>query len=250
MGVVVGVLSLVGLSLVVYFYATAERTILLHFHRIVTCLPILCALFASAAAIGLVSLWATDSLSGDPHYLNQPDWHSNIFAYHPMFMVLFCALQVQAMVGWSIFSAYLTSRRAHILVQVCAALSAVAALVAVVTDMWDTRSPSLVSMHSWVGVAAVAVFGFNFLWGSTMGYLSAFHKHSPLHVRLSLLLSHKYLGVTALVLATMAVLTGVMDFLPRGACDYQLSANTALQKDFDPAGEILLHILYIDVPFP
>ena len=244
-GVVVGVVSTAALALSLYFYATATSETVVQVQWVLSGLPVVFASACASAAIGLVAAWATDSPSDDPFYLNKPDWQSNIFAYHPVFMTLFCALQVQALCTWSVFSVHLTAKIAHILVQLCAVAAVIMGLISIVQHMWDTRSPSLVSMHSWVGVAAVAVFGFNFLWGSTMGYLSAFHKHSPLHVRLSLLLSHKYLGVTALVLAAVALNTGVMDKLFSGACDYHVDLNADPQQDFDPAGTNLSYLTVI-----
>jgi hypothetical protein len=41
----------------------------------------------------------------------------------------------------------------------------VAGLYAIVRHMFASKAPSLTSMHSWVGVASIAVFGAAMLWG-------------------------------------------------------------------------------------
>jgi tryptophan-rich sensory protein len=238
-GLIVGFVSFCGVCGCIYAYVTTPETSLGGVNRALTALPTVFALCTAAAAIALVSVWATDSGSDrDFGFLQVPSWKKNVFAYHPVFMVLFFALQVQALTNWSLFSTKLTAKTAHVLVQLASAATMVTALVAVVKYMGDSKSPSLVSVHSWIGAGAAAVFGFNFLWGSTMSYLTVCHPDSPLRARLPLLLSHKFLGVTALLLAALAVNTGIMEQLPRGTCSYQLADGAEYQKDYDPAGEI------------
>jgi hypothetical protein len=240
-GLVVGVFSLCALGGCIYAYVSAPEASLGGTNRLLSSLPTVLSLCCAGAAIALVSVWATDSGNDrDFGFLQVPSWKKNVFAYHPVFMVLFFALQVQALTNWSIFSVKLTAKTAHVLVQLASAATMITALVAVVKSMWDSRSPSLVSMHSWIGAAAAAVFGFNFLWGSSMSYLTVCHPDSPLRARLPLLLSHKFLGVIALLLAALAVNTGIMEQLPRGTCSYQLADGAEYQKDYDPAGEFLL----------
>ena len=152
-------------------------------------------------------------------------------------MVLFFVCQVQAITNWSIFSVHFNAKTAHVLVQLGSAGTLITALMAVVKYTLIQKSPSLVSLHAWIGVCAVAVFGFNFLWGSTMSYLTVFYPESKLRLRLKPLPAHKFLGVAALVLTVVAINTGIQDFLPRGSCNYVLSAGaSAYKKDYDPAG--------------
>jgi hypothetical protein len=237
-GVVVGVVGLAALAWIVLWYSSKEEGSLGTLHRALAVLPAVLALTAAVVAVALVAAWATDSGGArDFGFLKVPSWSRNVFAYHPVCMVLFFALQVQALTNWTLFGDKLTAKTAHVLVQLSALGVMVTALVAVTRYMWQGRSPSLVSIHSWVGVAAVAVFGFNFLWGGGMAYLTRCMPDSPLRSRLPLLNSHKFLGLTSVVLAAVAVNTGIMEQLPRGSCNYVLGDGVEYQKDYDPAGK-------------
>jgi tryptophan-rich sensory protein len=242
-GLLVGILGAVAICVIVYMYVTAPEASVVGVNYVVANLPLVFSLGTAAVAVVLVSVWASDS-GGDNDFgfLQVPSWSRNVFAYHPVFMVLFFALQVQALTNWSIFSVKLTAKTAHVLVQLASAATMVTALVAVVKYMGDNKSPSLVSVHSWIGAGAAAVFGFNFLWGSTMSYLTVYHPGSPLRSRLPLLLSHKFLGIAALLLSALAVNTGIMEQLPRGTCSYQLSEpDKPYEVDTDPAGRFYYH---------
>lgn len=218
-GLVVGGVSCLLLGCAVYGFITAGEESVPPIMHLLAKLPVALALVIAAVAVGLVSAWATDSPSDrDFGLLNVPSWSKNVFAYHPIFMVLFFAAQVQAITNWSLFSDKFTAKTAHIVVQLCAIATMITALMAVVKDTLDNRSPSLVTVHAWVGVAAVAVFGFNFVWGSAMGFLTAYHPRSRLRSRLHPLLVHKFLGAAALFLSAVAINTGIMDQLPRGMC--------------------------------
>jgi tryptophan-rich sensory protein len=166
-GLLVGFFGALAIGVSVYIYVTAPESSLGGVKYVMTNLPLVSCLATAAVAVVLVSVWASDS-GGDNDFgfLQVPSWSRNVFAYHPVFMVLYFALQVQALTNWSIFSVKLNAKHAHVLVQLASAATMIAALVAVVKYMGENKSPSLVSVHSWIGAAAAAVFGFNFLWGS------------------------------------------------------------------------------------
>ena len=131
------------------------------------------ALALVGAVIGLVAAWArngnTDSETG---FLGSPNWRDNTLAWHVVFMVggFFCA-QVAAVCCWSVLpsSSHPTlcalPKALHGLLQVAAMSTMVAGLYAIVRHMFASKAPSLTSMHSWVGVASIAVFGAAMLWG-------------------------------------------------------------------------------------
>jgi hypothetical protein len=54
----------------------------------------------------------------------------------------------------------------HGLLQVAAMSAMIAGLYAIVRHMSSSKAPSLTTMHSWVGVASVAVYGVAMLWGA------------------------------------------------------------------------------------
>jgi hypothetical protein len=123
-----------------------------------------------------------------------------------------------------------------VMVQFAALGTMIFALWAVVKYNFDQGSPALATMHSWIGVGAIAVFVFNFIWGCAMGYMTMYRPTSSLRARLKPLLSHKFLGVVALLLSVTAICTGVMDQLSRGSCSYALPENKyTYEKDYDPA---------------
>jgi hypothetical protein len=85
------------------------------------------------------------------------------------------------------------------------------------------QSYHFTSTHSWLGIAAAALYLFTFLFGSLMASLTRFYPDSILRQAFDLKSAHRNLGVCVLTLTTIAVLTGIMDYLPVGSCNPQSS---------------------------
>ena len=174
-GLIIGTLGTLALLSSIAFYLRSLRAGNVAWIAFLFRLPIssVSALTLVGAVIGLVAAWArngnTDSETG---FLGSPNWRDNTLAWHVVFMVggFFCA-QVAAVCCWSVLpsSSHPTlcalPKALHGLLQVAAMSTMVAGLYAIVRHMFASKAPSLTSMHSWVGVASIAVFGAAMLWG-------------------------------------------------------------------------------------
>jgi len=198
--------------------------------------PMWIAVLAGVLAIGLVAGWAQDNKHSDIRYLGKPS-RSNIFAWHPVLMVCFFFCQIQALVNWSVFSDHFIAKLAHVFAHVVGIVLLILGLIAVVRYNYDNKSPSLNTMHGWVGVCAIAIFGSNFLWGSAMALITAINPSSKIRKFLPLLIMHRIIGSCAMILSGAAILTGIMDKLPYGSCFYILSSTDKQlsRRDTDPA---------------
>ena len=67
--------------------------------------------------------------------------------------------QVLAINTWSIIPDHSLGKLLHVLWQTAALCCMIAGLTAVVKDKWLSHDPSLTSMHSWIGVADIVMFG-------------------------------------------------------------------------------------------
>ena len=151
-------------------------------------------------------------------------------------MVCYFFCQLQAIFNWSLFTNHTIAKLSHVVTQFIALVVMLIGLIAVVKDNFDKKSPSLTTMHAWIGVCSIAFFGVNFIWGACMALLTIFHPESKLRRLVALLQFHRIIGSSALVLTTGAILTGIMDYLPYGACFYILSSQQLQEeKDTDPA---------------
>jgi len=126
----------------------------------------------AACSIGLVALilvtqWATNPKDPtDETYLGIPTTlmgypgSENVFAWHPVLMVGgFFVGQILAINTWGIIPDHTASKIIHVLWQ-CAALGCmIAGLTAVVKEKFNEKSPSLTTMHSWIGVCGIVMYG-------------------------------------------------------------------------------------------
>jgi cytochrome b-561 len=175
-GLIVGTLSAFGLFLSIAFYLRSLRSGNISWIAFLFRLPVssVSALLLTCAAIGLVSAWAqngnTDRETG---FLGTPNWRDNTLAWHVLLMVggFFCA-QVAAVCCWSLIPSpsqptpCSLPKAMHGLLQVAAMSAMIAGLYAIVRHMFQSKAPSLTTMHSWVGVASIAVYGVAMLWGA------------------------------------------------------------------------------------
>ena len=115
-------------------------------------------------------------------------------------------------------------------------ISGMAAVVAFMNppDSKPSEVSNLSSVHQWIGVAAILVFGVNFLLGSTMGVYTACTspetRKQQSSIGSNLLLSHRIVGVTSLLFAGCAIITGVQQFLEGGVCEESYDPNYHLTK--------------------
>lgn len=243
-GLVVGGVSVaIIIVLFIVFFATKDDDLIESTLKSIANYPMWIAVLTGVVAIGLVSGWAQDNNnkhSDDTHYLGKPS-QSNVFAWHPILMVCFFFCQVQALVNWSFFSNQLVAKIAHVFAHIVGVVLVILGLIAAVRYNYDRKSPSLNTMHGWVGVCAITIFGSNFAWGSAMALITAINPSSKIRKHLPLLILHRIIGSCAMILSAAAILTGIMDKLPYGSCFYLLSSSSSSsgeeesRRDIDPA---------------
>ena len=210
------------------------------FLLIVKTIPIsaILAVICGTVALILVVLWAQD---GDTDiqtgYLGKPNWYAgkdSLFAWHPVLMVGgFFFSQVLAVCVWSLIPDRTVAKLFHIFFQTAAAATVTAGLIAVFRVGYEVKTPNLTTMHSWMGICTIAVFGLNYIWGFLMYALTKLHPNSIFRKAFDLLYIHKCIGMTAFGLTLVTIVSGIMDELGEGACDYVTS--TIYNTDYNPA---------------
>ena len=104
----------------------------------------------------------------------------------------------------------------HVLLMVGAIITMSVGLAAIVKYREDSQQ--LTTMHSWIGVLNIAVFGSTFVWGLVMALLTQFVPNSSLRKTISWLPVHKLLVYFTLFLTILSIETGIMDFFNSGGC--------------------------------
>lgn len=246
-GLVVGIGGLAIVCLLVYLYicdfnAREEGTKywlspFFSFFRETPVVP-LTSVCLGVISIILVSTWAqNNNTSTQSYYLGVPIWvnNANILAWHPVLMVagfFFC--QVVAICVWSIFTDRLIAKLNHIFFQIAALVTMSFGLAAIVKYKFDKKEASLVSMHSWIGVAAISLYGVNFVWGFVMASLTKFHPDSVFRRVFDLGFIHKVIGASAFNLTAASILTGITDYIPWTSCNY-ITNGVTYGGDSNPA---------------
>jgi cytochrome b-561 len=176
----------------------------------------------AAVAVGLVSAWVqNNNSSSESGYLGEPNWQKNIFAWHPALLVGgFYFGQVLAVSCWSLIADHSIAKILHALCQTAALACMIAGLTAIVKYKLDIYDSSLVTAHSWIGIAAVAVFCCNYCLGLLMAILTRWFPSNVMRVALDLRRIHRAVGMAAFGLTSMAILTGINNQLPYGSCGY------------------------------
>lgn len=159
-------------------------------------------------AIVLVATWMGKFRGGF-------SWSSNPkteFNYHPVLMVTgMIFLYANAIMVYRVFRNEKKKKvkLLHAGLHVTAFTFAVIALVAVF-DSHNLATPptaNLYTLHSWLGLSTVILFGLQFI----AGFVSFLYPGLRSHLRVSVLPIHTFLGLAIFVLAIMSALTGIME---------------------------------------
>lgn len=179
-------------------------------------------------SLALVAAWATNNSSDDTKsargFIGTPTWTSNPFAYHVVCMVgglFFC--QINALGSWTTWTSYNSkhiAKIAHVLFQTMALVFMIFSLIAINKFKKQLEVEGLVTLHSWIGVCCATCFALNYCYGCFMGLLTLYYPTSPLHTSCSLGSHHRKLGLIALLLTALAILTGISNQLGRATCAY------------------------------
>ena len=188
--------------------------------KVVPILPTAVAFLAALFALFLVSFWSRNNIGTDVNYLGQPSWRSNVLAWHPTLMVGgFFTAQVLYLCDYSWHaSTKMVTDALHPVLQVAALSCMIAGMCAIVKHKLHQRTPSLTTMHSWVGVSAVVLFCCSFSWNVLVGVLYRWYPESVLHRALDVRLIGRCVGLVSLGLSVLSIVSGVMDELSEAAC--------------------------------
>jgi len=258
-GVLVGIGGFITISMLGYFYIrrnggkfpslslttsntsnNSTHTIFNHHlsnSNLLTTVPSALSVGSGILCLILVCLWATNGNNGTTQngYLGVPEWKTNPLAYHATFLVGgFFLSQLIAILVWTNFPAGgKVPKPLHAIIHTLGMVSLIIGLVEIVKYVNSQSSPALTTMHSWTGVMAVAVYGAAYLLGALHAILKYLKPSHPLLSIIDWIAVHRTLGVTGVALTAAAILTGVMDYLPQGACSYNNMDSPFV--DYNPA---------------
>lgn len=171
------------------------------------------AVLASILTIGLLSGWVRT----EENYLPPPSWYTgNKFSWHPINMVCFFVSQVLAISSWTILTPYLGKTQAlcvHLVFMFCGLIFMFAGFAAIVQSKNDDETNGvyyshLRSMHSWAGITCICIFICNFLLGIAKHFIGPSLEKTNI-----IFLLHRFLGISALVLAAVAIISGINEIL-------------------------------------
>eukprot|EP01039_Chlorochromonas_danica_P005970 gene5970-6574_t len=193
------------------------------------------SLITAGIAFVLITSWMNGS-DLDAKYLGGLNTDELLFNYHPLFMTLglfFCGLS--SMLSYRIINLpKLTfTKPLHAFLHSAALIFIFLGLYAVFKGNDDTRKNSyhafyanLLSIHSFIGLGAVCLYGLNYVLGLgsfLLGCASDDMKRAymPYHV---------FVGFFSLLMIFMAVETGIMDLFREQGCDVEVDS-----ADLNPA---------------
>jgi len=184
------------------------------------------AIICAFAALVLVCIWAQDPSANEP-YIGTPKWENDTFpSYHPVLMVSgFFLSQVLGICTWSLVPNHDVAKAIHGTFMMAAIGCMIAGLYAVVDFEQYVYMASLTSMHSWVGVMTITLFGIQVIFGMVMGAMKGMN--SPMSQSFATM--HRGFGIVTLGVTTVTIISGIQSLLispvtgynsGKGSCGY------------------------------
>ena len=192
----------------------------------------------------LISAWATPgSAAADPTdaltRLGVPNSSTNLFAWHPILAVLFFLFQTLATLSW-VLDFGNGNRQLVKSVHVTLQFGSFACLIALlcVIVQWMAGTPQLTAIHHWLGVIATLLFLCNFMAGLSLGLATLIGRQIVYGVQC--IRTHRFVGMSCLIVSGATILTGIQNFLPEGLCEYSITnpaqTNPGLYYNLLPSG--------------
>ncbi|XP_067933778.1 transmembrane ascorbate-dependent reductase CYB561-like [Watersipora subatra] len=157
-------------------------------------------------AMTLVGIWMGHYLGGFAWY---PD-SSTKFNYHPLFLTLgLVFIYGDAILVYRIFRTENKKyvKLLHMGMQLAALTLAVVGLKAVFSAHADAGYANLYSIHSWIGIITVTLFGLQFV----LGFVFYLFPGLSDELKTWYMSAHRYWGVAIFVMATATALIGTME---------------------------------------
>ena len=196
---------------------------------------VLAALIAFICTVSWVK--GTDT---EDRFLGGLNWRDLVFNWHVICMVGFFCCYSMALLSYRLLPlGKPTNKSLHVFWH-CAGLFCLIMGFVAVFKSHNTKiggggyySANLVSLHSWLGLATVILFGQNYLLGA-LHYLSNYVK---LDIKKAYMPYHQFFGELGFLVAFATVETGIMELNTFLSCSYSIT-----EKDFNPAKH------YLDIP--
>jgi protein-S-isoprenylcysteine O-methyltransferase Ste14 len=192
----------------------------------------------AVVCLGLVSAWANYNpkiqleWGAAPLYLGIPNWTTHPFSWHVVLMVCgYFLSQVMSLSSIVLFGSKTTVALSHMFWQIAALCTLIAGMRAVVKWKYDNWEDSLNTLHSWVGVLAIVMFFFSFLFSMGVGAGAVVMKSN---LSSGTTWVHMCLSIITLGLTFMCIITGIEAHNGFDGCAF-LKANpdhTALNSAF------------------
>ncbi|XP_017411633.2 probable ascorbate-specific transmembrane electron transporter 1 [Vigna angularis] len=135
---------------------------------------------------------------------------TKIFNLHPLLMVIgFILVGGEAIMIYK--SAAKKSRSVkvvHLLLHLVAMVAGVLGITAVFKSKKEVGLPDMYTLHSWLGMSAICLFGLQYI----IGFFSYFFPGAEMSTRASLLPWHRFMGMAIFLLAVGTAETGLLQY--------------------------------------
>ncbi|KRZ13652.1 putative cytochrome b561 [Trichinella zimbabwensis] len=172
------------------------------------------------------------------------DWNGNWksqFTFHPLFM----ALGLQFLFGEAIlifrmfpFTNKKLLKIGHGILHASAMVLFAFALIAAFRSHSTAAIPDLYTFHSWIGVALVACYVLQFLFGLVIFFLPVIGES----IRKTYLSIHKVAGIIMFIVSSATCLTGITEKAAWSVADWKLFSSEGLLVNFSALSLILYSI--------
>lgn len=165
-------------------------------------------------------------------WLGRPSWRNNALAWHPIFMVCgFFMSQVFSNVAIAFFGDHSKAKTfvGWLFFQASAICFACAGVRAMIIYKYRVHEPNLITLHSWTGVAAIAIFAVSSTYSLGLGLAGLCTKISDT-VGAKVTTVQVVLSLLALGFTTIAALSGLTVWHGEFGCQ-----NFAINASFNPA---------------
>ncbi|WVZ11510.1 hypothetical protein V8G54_016040 [Vigna mungo] len=135
---------------------------------------------------------------------------TKIFNLHPLLMVIgFILVGGEAIM---IYKSVAEKRRSmkviHMLLHLVAMVAGVLGIIAVFKSKKEVGLPDMYTLHSWLGMSAICLFGLQYI----IGFFSYVFPGAEMYTRASLLPWHRFVGMAIFLLAVGTAETGLLQY--------------------------------------